>query len=410
MEVTGLLRLPLELRRLIILETLKQGRREEPILSKPFVDSRVRLRNRFDENYPTQTNIFVPKQKGFINGNALLQTNRQLRKDTLDLIEDTLKRGIVDIPYILDVMVIKDVGVLPTWMSYPYRPSGHVKQIQVNMRLFRLDKDIVPKNWISTSLYEKSGHHGIIVQQWTIIVVLLFYVMGRFSASPKNTIKTESTTLPEEGLNNQKKDDSERVDAYISAHVPYVVEDMPIRVQPFAHFANGKPVYSFVEDQEKPNPSRDWTYTIVTDERRRHGENDKTWLWRVSGRSDTSQLEKGIGEPLYTCARCYSRSVRTNLAPIRLYLDAVVRNIHTIRLDKENGEDVVGGTGYASWEQRFIDIIRRVMFSGVFETEKQKQYEEENMRHLSKLLDRRKDLGWWDDDHFQRLVNAYRID
>ena len=65
MVATSLLKLPLELRQFIIIETLKQGRRKKPILSKRVVDGRVRLRNRFDDNYPAETNIYIRKQKAF---------------------------------------------------------------------------------------------------------------------------------------------------------------------------------------------------------------------------------------------------------------------------------------------------------------------------------------------------------
>lgn len=233
--------LPLELRRYVILETLRQGRHKAPVISTPVVDSRVRLRNRFDDNYPTETNIYVPKHKDVIHGNALLQTNRRLRQDTLDLVEDTLKTSKVEIPFVLDVMVVKDVGVLPTWMSCPYRPA-HIEKIQINLRIFRPDKDIVPESWIPAAQYEDCiRHYGINIDQWNIMVVILFYAMGRFSGSPRHTITAGLPSLPEEGLNKLSPEDQpEAVDAYVCAEAPYVVEEMLILVSDFERFPDGK--------------------------------------------------------------------------------------------------------------------------------------------------------------------------
>lgn len=120
-EDIGLLNLPLELRRVIILSVLNHRRpKKPPVLKQRVVDGRVRLRNCFDPNYPDETNIHVEKERNVrIHGNGLLRTCRLLRRDTLDLIADTLETGKVKIPFVLDIMLVKGIGFLPTWMSFP---------------------------------------------------------------------------------------------------------------------------------------------------------------------------------------------------------------------------------------------------------------------------------------------------
>lgn len=119
--------LPWEVRRPIIIEVLRHQRKSTPVFSRKFIESRVRLRNCFDENFPETTNFYVARHKNrYLHGNALRATNRKLRYETNLLIQEELESGNLQLPFVLDIMVVKDIGVFPTWMSFPYRPA-HIK-------------------------------------------------------------------------------------------------------------------------------------------------------------------------------------------------------------------------------------------------------------------------------------------
>lgn len=133
-EKSHLLGLLPEICRIIVLHVLTHRHRKAPLLTKKVLKDRIRFRNRFDDKYPTETNIYVCRRKPYIHATALLQTNRQLRQDTLDIVQDTLKTDKVKIPFVLDLMVIKDVGLLPTWMSCPYLPEN-IQRLKVNVRV-----------------------------------------------------------------------------------------------------------------------------------------------------------------------------------------------------------------------------------------------------------------------------------
>ncbi|TQV90383.1 Protein kinase-like domain [Cordyceps javanica] len=425
MESANLIGLPLELRRYIILEVLKHGHRKAPILSKDVVDDRVRVRNRFDDNYPTETNIYVRKHKDYIHGNALMQTSRLLRQDTLNLIEDTLKAGKVEIPLVLDVMVVKDVGVLPTWISCPNGPA-RIGKIQINLRIFRPDKDVVPENWIPAAQYENCPRNqGINIDEWTIMVVILFYSMGRLTASPKDTIKAGKPSLPEIGLNKLNLEDQpEGVDVYVSAKAPYVVDEMLVDIKHFERFADGKIIRGFVEDKpESSSYYREGYYTFgrkIFNEQHGRGPDfrptDQAKTLLKTGRMSDTQLYCATSNWIeYLWASCSEDSVRFNLAPIRIYLDAMARNIGTIKTNgKENRSTLlVGGTNNrtgdwlqnTSWERVFSMHFEADDVVKAFKIEKKKRFPDENLLHFFRLTKRRMDMGWWDDADFKWIWN-----
>lgn len=178
-----LLDLPCELRRAIIIEVLRRGRKSEPAFNRKLIESRVRLRNCFDESFPEVTNLYVGRHKNrYLHGNALQATNRQLRRETNLLIEEEIKSCNIEIPFILDVMIVKDVGVFPTWMSFPYRPE-HLKMLTINLRIVRPGMSIVPNEWIEVARYEKEEYSlwARSPAHWNIIMAVVFYAFGCFS-------------------------------------------------------------------------------------------------------------------------------------------------------------------------------------------------------------------------------------
>lgn len=177
---SNLLDLPWELRRPIIVEVLRRGRKREPTFNRKLIEKRVRLRNCFDKDFPEVTNFYVPRHKNrYLYGNALRATNRQLRYETNLLVEEELKSGNVDIPFVLDVMIVKDVGVFPTWMSFPYRPE-HLKVLTLNLRIVRPGTSVVPDEWIETARYEKDRCYT----NWNVLMAITYYAFGCFSVKP----------------------------------------------------------------------------------------------------------------------------------------------------------------------------------------------------------------------------------
>lgn len=120
----------------------------------------------------------------------------------------------------------------------------------------------------------------------------------------------------------------------------------------------------------------------------------------------------------YIWNSCSEDSVRFNQKPMRIYLDAMARNIHTmkVRHRKVAANVLVGGSNNRygdfmddrSWERVFSvdfeadDVIR------AFKTEKKKQFPDENVLHHFRLTKRRMDLGWWDDADYKFIWNERR--
>lgn len=152
-----LLRLPWEIRRPIIIDVLRYGRRfKPPSFSWELIESRVRLCNRFDDNYPDRTNFYVLRHKSpFLHGHGLRATNRQLCDETKLLIKEELESANTEIPFIFDVMFVKDVGIFPTWTSFPYQPK-HLKMLAINLRIIRPGTAIVPDEWIEVARYSEA--------------------------------------------------------------------------------------------------------------------------------------------------------------------------------------------------------------------------------------------------------------
>ncbi|KAJ2965965.1 hypothetical protein NQ176_g10364 [Zarea fungicola] len=414
-EKSGLLGLPLEIRRIIILHVFKHRHRKAPLLTKKVLSDRIRLRNRFDDKYPIETNIYVCRQKSYIHANALLQTNRQLRQDTLDIIQDTLKTGKVKIPFVLDLMVIKDVGLLPTWMSCPYLPEN-IKRLKVNVRVFRPDKDIIPESWIPAAVYGgREWSYEFTVCEWNFFVVLLFYAMGRLSPSSENTIREQPETEPVQHMDKLSLGQQPPgVSVYISAKAPYTVDELYLNVEKYEYYANGKFVLPYVEDWNKSSlwyKEGYYTFgrTIFTDDLLEN--DDDRIIVRVlkAGTLGTGQVS-GIGGTLkelaYEAGDSHPWHTSYGYVTMQIYLDALARNIKTVKTAyNERAETSVGDAGH--WESLLGYYFESDDIVKAFKKEKSKEDPNEHVLHWFRLVKRRMDLGWWDDDHYKRLWHGW---
>ena len=364
----GLLGLPLELRRQIILEVLRHRQHQKPpVLKQRVVADRVRLRNRFDPTYPAETNIYIKKgQSIIIISNALLHTNRQMRRDTQDLIEDTLETGKVAIPFVLDLMIVKDVGILPTWTSFPYVPKK-LKTLRINMRIFRPKKGLFPSDWIPVAQYRPQGYRSSDTPcSWNFYVVLLFYAMGRISTSSEATLTAdpEQRRLSAEELNTESKTGS--MDVYLSALAPYSVDQMLIHINEFEHLPDGKEIRGYNEDTESQSIFYKKGYfrfgrTIFTDP----WEEDKELPYVREGKLASVDLFYGLSgafEYLHSWYGSTTSYDSVNEQSLQIYVDVAAKCIGTIRHTpyKDWESYVLGGPNYldCSWEVILGEIGR----------------------------------------------------
>ncbi|KAJ6789187.1 hypothetical protein PWT90_05908 [Aphanocladium album] len=411
-ERTGFLDLPLELRRIIILHVLKHRRPKEPVLKQRDIDGRVRLQNCFDPNYPTETNIYVEKERNErIHGNGLLRTCRLLRRDTLDLIADTVETGKAKMPpFVLDMMLVKGVGFFPTWMSFPY-PAKRIKKLRVNVRIFRPKKGIVPLDWIRAGQYKADDYEWCQSPfTWNLWVVLLFYAMGRLSPSPANTIQADRVVTPPA---DAMRADTDSVPAYLSAHAPYSVNEMFVSTHELEYSADGKAYRGYVEDKLPQLEYYQEGYSAFGHEIFRHDQDDyydhdEHYLSiRNAGKNAFSQFSDAsvhaLNEHLLSYYRVYP--YRYHEPSRQIYVDAAAKYIQRLQHTYYSTEwgVVSGGCSVWLWEHVLTSPFEAAGLAKAYKIEKKKPHPDEEILHLFTLIKWRIDAGWWDNDMYKRL-------
>lgn len=284
-----LLALPWELRRPIIVEVLKHKRTTPPIFSRKLIKGRMRLHNCFDADFPEVTNIYIPRQKNrHLAGNGLRATNRQLRHETDLLIQEELKTGKIGAEFILDMMIVKDIGVFPTWISFPYQPE-HIKRLQIDLRIVRPGNTTVPTEWIDVARSQGSDD-----QVWSnIVMVMVLYAFGFFSVNPapeprhqpvprkptdpKPTATEKKETIPSASRPKAKKNksgarlnivshQSKTVNAYLLPSATYVADELFLNLHIREYHANGKLVPLEPTEYEKMDVG--WGLSVKLGDRR----------------------------------------------------------------------------------------------------------------------------------------------
>lgn len=427
-EIAGLLRLPIELRRLIILNVLKHGRREAPTLTPDVVAGRLRLRNAFDPNYPNDTNVYVEKcPKTGINGNSLLQTCRQLRQDTLDVIADTLETGKVKVPFIMDLMLIKGVGLLPTWMSFPYMPS-HIEKLQIDVRIVRAEKELIPQDWICVSRYKREDYrHDENPTIWNLYIAFLFVAMGRLTTSPDDTLTAkrdwfrqmklvEAAAEAQTRVSADSKPLAEPTDkapavlsatAHISSKGPYTVGEMYLNTHEFEYRANGdvitgpEPEPPWLEAQRNGN-------TLFGDYIFPPGPSFEYMSFDRQGQKALCQFcdrMPGAFSHLYAFHTSVWLQGRKTGQTLRIYLDVAATYIRMIR-QVDYAEDqchstLLGAGPFTEWE---TILAAKAGGSSIVEARRVEMAQpapDDDALHLLELAERRIDLGWWEEGVFK---------
>ncbi|KAJ6783683.1 hypothetical protein PWT90_08041 [Aphanocladium album] len=122
-----------------------------------------------------------------MNGNGMLGTNRELRQDTLDVLREMRARGGRALPYVLDLMLVHDVGAFPPWIGHPFWPE-RMGRLEVNVRVFRPDAGLIPSEWIF-DCDEIEGVEWDSKSVWDLLTVLLL---------PRSVLDTIVTNWPEQ--------------------------------------------------------------------------------------------------------------------------------------------------------------------------------------------------------------------
>lgn len=397
-DTCRLLSLSVEIRRMILLEVLRSGRCKEPTLEEELVqDHRVRLWNCFDEYQPKMTNIYVQKQKiRFINANAVLATCRQLRIDVLHLIDDTLKPGRVEVPFELDIMVIKDVGIMPTWISFPYKPL-HIRSLRINLRIVRTGAERIPQDWIEAARYKKDAHNFAAnsPSTWNLFVTCIVYSMNHFARRPP--LKNRILVGPRPKKQKVCSTKTECVDAYLLQSAPYTVDEIFIDWNPYEYMPNGDTITRDKYDDWTQKGyyskayfqfTRDWFFKVNPKKGR------IPWRWIGicrRGMWSCFQLEIIMKRHL-THQLTYSEN---SMSP---YTELFESNIGVIKHSNfENIESIIVG-GAPSTRASNLEMIRSFVYRDLFrDLMKEETQETPNQRIIQKLriAKRRLDRGWW---------------
>ncbi len=247
--------------------------------------NRVYLGNCFDERHPRATNIYIEKPGTWPlarSARALQATNRQLRDDATLLINEMFKTGKVEAPFILDIMIVKDIGVFPTWLCFPYK-TKRILSLRVNLRIIRPDAKAVPLEWVESARYPANispcWDELKTPTLWSFFAVLVLIPLSRLRYKPAvdatdikpvaaatNKQQGQSADIDATGSQPTAKISpatgsilnhrSRMMDAYLvpMEATPYIVDQLHIDYKPTEYRPNGKRIVPGVEDKSRNGP------------------------------------------------------------------------------------------------------------------------------------------------------------
>lgn len=352
-----------------------------------------------------------------MHGNALLRVNRQLHRDTLALIEDTLRPGKVEIPFVLDVMVIKGVGILPTWISFPFMPD-RIHTLHINVRIVRPGRD-VPLDWVRAGYFERqdrfnsSGHRydywGDDVCKWNFVIVFLLYAMGQLTGSPSPKRQDGPKYADQRHDKSPVSPDTEYLDMYLSENVPYIVDEIFFDWTFCEYTTAGEvlPPYSPDEWSIKgydPEEHVSFGRTIFNYEPKFLPEQTYDEEILQAGKWPSCVL-------MHTMYKTLNDIQQEPGTELLLYHRKLGENIGILKQREENGiEQVILGNRRTSsqkgWVYHLADMCRPYVIDfgdieGEIETEKQfAQPSVKLLRHME-MAKRRMDCGWWDEVEYE---------
>ena len=208
-----LLELPREIREQILREVIVSERRSPASIAE--CGNRVPLPNHIDETLPDITSIYIEDGPLRFPKDALLATCRQLRSETEELLKLI---GPDKLPYTLDVMLVDQVGIFPTWLSFPAMPT-RIELLRIRVRLF--DK---PENF--SREWEECIDEDDELTWWNLIVLFTVYILGMWKRNDLEPV--DETTMEAAGGDDWSDVSSEGVDDGFSDIAPYVINKIEL--------------------------------------------------------------------------------------------------------------------------------------------------------------------------------------
>ncbi|KAF5004688.1 hypothetical protein FDECE_8830 [Fusarium decemcellulare] len=192
--MASLLKLPQEVRDQIIRESILSSR-AAPSLAD-LKENRVPLQNTINPHpqWARATNIFVERDQKRWLQNPLLGTNRRLRRDTQGVIQ-----RLDSLPYTLDVAIVKSVGLMPTWLSFPVQQK-HIDTLHIHFRILDGVKDVDEAfPWFDNAEWYGDG---ITLTTWNMMMLLSCYILNMLDDPVQNgagTLPVDAPTCPKYG-------------------------------------------------------------------------------------------------------------------------------------------------------------------------------------------------------------------
>lgn len=406
---------------MIILEALKFPCPEPPIpslLSEKGLQNRARLCNHFDADYPLHTCIYIERRRTECAGaDALLRTCRRLRHDTLDLLHVTTSRE--EVTFVLDVLLVKDVGVFPTWMSMPPSLLEHVPRLQINLRIVRPNRRAIPLDWRYLAQNEQEqinirGHSTPTV--WNLYVVLFLHATSRLSSSPDNSVPQMAVRTS--GLDVPSS--TPLAHAYLAARGRYTIGELRFQVAELEYRASGKPILPYVYVRNRQSASRfykdeytpfaqcllgDYYPPPVAEPPR------SVVDARAQGRMVSWVCFSRLSMMIRTQFGWYQVSRRTpsdhNQAAMNHFFDAAAEQIRAMviyyRDFPDNATFLLGGEQRNAWEWVLGRHFKVGDVTEMLVAEAELDSPDERRLRLLRLIERRMELGWWDQDKYDKL-------
>ena len=216
---SNLLGLPLETRLQIIRDVLASVDKA-PVIEEIIED---RIPYRF---LSQRSEIYVPRvATPAFHGNGLLLTNKQLSKETKYVLQSMREKKTKGFEFVLDVMYVRGVGLLPTWLSVPLKTKD-IGTLRVQFRIVRPPASLIERSWMAHAQFPNPNLATHQVSTW-LAHVLLSYAFRRMD------------------MKHLSDDDEHDVEdaAYIGTELSmngYTVDQLLIDVHPFQVVSDGE--------------------------------------------------------------------------------------------------------------------------------------------------------------------------
>ncbi|CEJ92337.1 hypothetical protein VHEMI07997 [[Torrubiella] hemipterigena] len=160
-------------------------------------------------------------------------------------------------------MYVKDVGVFPTWISFPYK-TKRILCLAINVHIIRPDRRTVTDEWISAARFPMVlDKYGVYRRPspspfWNFYAVVALYPLNRLSIKA-TTNETHKTNL-KKGSSSSSSSSLNHPTTVMDAHLipmeatPYVVDTLSVHIKPHGHKANGTAITTAVEDNSMLGP------------------------------------------------------------------------------------------------------------------------------------------------------------